>query len=117
MAARGAAGGFVVASGWLTDDATAFAKVRNVQLIDGPRLHALIQSARGSSPEAATNPSAGAQQKSGVEEPRTAMINAPSCPLCAKPMMKRTAKRGANAGADFLGCSTYPTCRGMRSIS
>jgi hypothetical protein len=46
MAARGAAGGFVVTSGRFTDDAAAFASGRNVTLVDGPKLHAMIQQAR-----------------------------------------------------------------------
>jgi len=38
MAAKGAAGGFVVTSGRFTEDATSFAAGRNITLIDGPRL-------------------------------------------------------------------------------
>ena len=30
--------------------------------------------------------------------------------------VKREAKRGANAGKAFLGCSTYPKCRGVTPI-
>lgn len=40
---------------------------------------------------------------------------APACPDCGKPMRKRTAKKGANAGKSFWGCSGYPDCRGIRS--
>lgn len=29
----------------------------------------------------------------------------------------RTAKRGANAGGEFWGCTGYPACRGTRSIA
>ena len=36
MAAKGAAGGFVVTSGRFTDEAQDFARGRNVQLVDGP---------------------------------------------------------------------------------
>ena len=43
MAAKGATGGFVVTSGAFTDDAKAFATGRNVELIDGTALHALIR--------------------------------------------------------------------------
>src|SRR3546814_860057 len=42
MATQGAAGGFVVTSGVFTDEALAFAKGKNVQLMDGKALHALI---------------------------------------------------------------------------
>lgn len=47
MAARGATGGFVVTSGRFTDDAAAFAEGRNIQLMDGAQLHALIRRAGG----------------------------------------------------------------------
>ena len=37
-----------------------------------------------------------------------------SCPKCGEPLVTRTAKRGANAGNEFLGCSSYPKCRYTR---
>lgn len=46
MAARGAAGGYVVTSGKFTNDAIAFASGRNVTLVDGPKLHGLIRQAK-----------------------------------------------------------------------
>jgi len=36
----------------------------------------------------------------------------PPCPLCCKPLVVRTARQGARAGSQFLGCSGYPNCRG-----
>ena len=43
MAAHGATGGFVVTSGRFSPDALAFAKGRNIDLIDGPKLSAMIR--------------------------------------------------------------------------
>jgi len=34
-----------------------------------------------------------------------------SCPACGKPMVLRTARKGPNAGSQFLGCSGYPECK------
>jgi restriction system protein len=34
-----------------------------------------------------------------------------TCPKCSSPLVLRTAKSGANAGAQFYGCSKYPACR------
>ncbi|HWH83883.1 MAG TPA: restriction endonuclease, partial [Burkholderiaceae bacterium] len=48
MAAKGAAGGFVVTSGRFTEEATAFASGRNVTLVDGSKLFGMIQMARAS---------------------------------------------------------------------
>ena len=40
----------------------------------------------------------------------------PSCPLCGKPMIRRTIKRGTKAGQQFWGCSAYPACQGVLKI-
>jgi len=37
----------------------------------------------------------------------------PCCPLCGRPMRRRTARNGTHAGKSFWGCSTYPRCRGI----
>lgn len=42
--------------------------------------------------------------------------NLPSCQLCGKPMVLRTAKQGKNAGSQFLGCSAYPGCKGTAKL-
>ena len=44
MATRGAASGFVVTSGRFTDAAESFAEGRNIELIDGKALAAMIKS-------------------------------------------------------------------------
>lgn len=112
MAAKGATGGFVVTSGRFTDEAINFASGRNVTLVDGPKLHGLLRQAQ-----------AGAN-RSPAQKPAVPVAHAPSpsalalaCPLCAKPMVRRTAKRGANAGNEFWGCTGYPNCRGTRPIN
>jgi restriction system protein len=112
MAARGAAGGFVVTSGRFTDEAERFASGRNVTLVDGPKLHKLIQRARAGSPPTAD------LDASPAPEPalKPAATSPPACPVCAKPMARRTAQRGANAGRAFWGCTGYPACRGTRPI-
>jgi restriction system protein len=110
MAAKGAAGGFVVTSGRFTDEARKFAEGRNVQLIDGTRLRALIKQASVTSQQVPGRPAAVAP--SAVAPAATA----PSCPICTKAMVRRTAKRGANAGSEFWGCSGYPSCKGTRPI-
>ena len=41
---------------------------------------------------------------------------APLCADCGGDMVLRTAKRGANAGQQFWGCSNYPRCRKMLPV-
>lgn len=40
-----------------------------------------------------------------------------TCPRCGSHMVVRTAKKGANAGNKFLGCSTFPRCRAVKNIN
>ena len=48
MAVKGTAGGFVVTSGRFTVEALAFAEGRNVMLVDGAKLFAMIKQAKQS---------------------------------------------------------------------
>ena len=67
----------------------------------------------------AKSPTAGLPQRSANTAPTAAQPSsseAPACPTCGKAMARRTAKRGANVGAAFWGCTGYPTCRGTRQI-
>lgn len=112
MAARGAAGGFVVTSGRFTDAATSFASGRNVTLIDGPKLHRLLREAKAAVNRSTPRPSA-----TPAVQPTESPMPASNCPVCAKPMVRRTAKRGANVGGEFWGCTSYPACRGTRPIA
>lgn len=34
-----------------------------------------------------------------------------NCPKCGADLVTRTARMGANAGSEFLGCSNFPKCR------
>ncbi|MGH8719233.1 MAG: restriction endonuclease [Burkholderiales bacterium] len=102
MAARGAVGGFIVTSGSFSPDARAFAEGRNIELIAGDKLLALIQEVKGSDVS--------------TEQQARQMSAAPACPSCGREMVKRVAKRGSNAGKSFWGCSTYPRCTGTRDI-
>ena len=111
MAARGATGGFVVTSGRFTDDAISFANGRNVTLVDGPKLHGLLRQAKAGAGHSRAQPAATAPK-----QPSTAPVQASSCPLCSRPMARRSAKRGANACSEFWGCTGYPACRGTRPI-
>lgn len=102
MAARGAAGAFVVTSGNFTDEAAAFSKGRNITLIDGAALLNELED-KAAAPQTSIQASAES--------------STPTCPDCDSPMVKRTAKRGANTGATFFGCSRYPACHGTRPIA
>jgi restriction system protein len=117
MAARGATGGFVVTSGRFSEDAATFASGRNVRLIDGPQLHGRIKQAQAAVKRRVMAPAPGVSAAPAVAMPAGALSLPPNCPVCAKAMARRTAKRGANAGGEFWGCQGYPVCRGTRPIA
>jgi restriction system protein len=99
MAAEGAVGGFVVASGDFTDDARYFAEGRAIELVATADLLHMI----------------GSTTSSDISPPLASQVVGPVCPSCSAEMVLRTAKKGANAGEQFWGCSRYPACRGTRS--
>ena len=110
MAAQGATGGVVVTSGRFTEDAKQFANGRNMDLVDGTKLFALIQQAKR--PVAATS-------HPSIPKPielQTSTQSAPACPQCGSSMTQRTARKGSHAGNIFWGCKDFPVCRGIRKI-
>ncbi len=112
MAARGATGGFVVTSGSFTDEAAAFARGRHIELMDGPRLHALLREVQ--QPPARTEANSARDSKPASQPARVVADVPPDCPNCGRTMVKRTAKRGEKTGSEFWGCPAYPACRGTR---
>jgi restriction system protein len=112
MAARGATGGFVVTAGRFSSDAWAFAKGRNIELVDGQEMAALIGNA---SPRERTNAITRPRPPTERKLSGNADI-AGICPRCGSPMVKRVAKKGKNAGEPFWGCSAFPQCRVIRPV-
>ena len=110
MAARGAVGGFVITSGTFTADAKAFAEGRNVRLVDGTRLFALIKQAH-SSLGSMPRPASPAGPRASESE------TAVACPGCGSRMVRRMARRGAAAGNAFWGCPSFPVCKGTRPMA
>jgi restriction system protein len=89
-----------VSSGNYTAEARLFAEDKPIWLIDGSELLDLVSSVQ-------VQPSIG--QANIIKQSKSSN---PECPLCGSGMVKRTAKKGANAGNEFWGCSKFPSCRG-----
>lgn len=51
------------------------------------------------------------------EEVETQVKASPVCPKCKNPLTERTAKKGTNSGSKFWGCTAFPKCRYMESIT
>lgn len=121
MTAEGASVGIVVSLGTFTRDAQAFASGRNIKLVTGNELRALLQEgaeAPGPKRVAARQPTTDAIEYVRAEVPSAASITDSNtvCPRCKAPMTKRVAQAGANAGKAFWGCSRFPNCRGTREL-
>lgn len=99
VSAKGAAGGFLVTAGEFTAAATEFARACGVQLVNGPKLVAMLEQAR----QTVTLPLR--------IEPRLGS-GTPPCPRCSRAMVQRVAQQGAQAGKPFWGCPAFPDCRG-----
>ena len=97
VSAEGANGGILISSGTYTQEAKEFARANGIELVDGDQLMRLIS-------EVQRIPKVVASAEDGV-----------LCPVCGARMVLRTARKGAKAGSQFWGCSSYPGCRGTRS--
>jgi four helix bundle suffix protein len=48
---------------------------------------------------------------------RSDKADKPRCPVCDKPMLQRTARKGSKTGQAFWGCSGYPDCKGTLKLN
>lgn len=108
IALEGADGGIVVTCGVFTKDARDFAARANITLVDGM---AVLELARGVQ-LAPLNLAGRAGRSAQVVEAE----DATACPSCGGQMVRRLAKTGAKRGRFFLGCASYPDCRGTRTL-
>lgn len=97
MAAKRAARGIVVTAGEFTPDAREFAAGRNIELLSGSALAAILQ---------ATRPTDGVNSTPA----------SPACPKCGSIMIARVARKGPTTGESFWGCNSYPKCRATLPI-
>jgi restriction system protein len=104
MAGAEANAAIFVTSGRYTPDAIDFARNKPIKLIDR---RGLVELLRGSVVAEQPAPRVTAS-------PSDAQSSARSCPRCGSDMRKRVAKRGAERGEAFWGCSRYPKCHGTR---
>lgn len=55
-------------------------------------------------------------ERLAVLKEKAVSSNAPLCPKCGKPMVRRMARKVKNSGNEFWSCSDYPGCKGTRDI-
>lgn len=101
IASRSAAGGFVLTSGIFTDEARAFVRSKNIELMDGKALLTLIGGVR-------------APVKFFRDPLSINTTGTPFCPECQSRMVMRTAQHSPQADKSYWRCARHPDCKGMR---
>lgn len=101
--------GIVITTGLFTQDALDYSHGKHLLLINGVDLSQMVGVLNTSNNDSTEN-----EEK--VDEVVEQMPELePLCPICGQEMIKRTAKKGKNAGNTFWGCSQFPNCRGVVS--
>lgn len=106
LTAHEAASAILITTSDYTPDAREFAEGKPISLVTGPDLLQLIRSVQPKPAAPST------ESPAPTPEPTTRpTATPPTCPRCGQPLVLRQARKGANAGNSFWGCSAFPTCR------
>lgn len=95
----------IITCGDFTQEAITFATGQPIDLINGPKLIKMLESARG-------EPVASKHEDQGS----ITNLTTRTCPKCGEGMVRRTSRKGPTAGTEFYGCSGYPNCRHTENI-
>jgi len=99
--------GIVITTGLFTQDALDYSHGKHLLLINGVDLSQMVSVLSTSSDDSTEN-----EEKLDEAVEQMPELE-PLCPICGREMIKRTAKKGKNAGNTFWGCSQFPNCRGV----
>ena len=101
----------IICCGGFTRDALNFAENKPIELIGGAELLSIVKEIQNN----ATSNIESAKSKTSVEpaaQPQHSLNTIETtCPKCGNQLIERQAKRGANVGNSFWGCSSFPKCR------
>lgn len=111
MEVDGVKHGIVITSAEFSPDALDFSLGKSLMLINGVDLSQMIEALPSETEESSEDQ---AEQQTESEQHEMPELE-PLCPICSQKMIKRTAKKGKNAGNTFWGCSQFPNCRGVVS--
>ncbi|MFV1985318.1 MAG: restriction endonuclease [Thiohalomonadales bacterium] len=103
--------GIAITMGEFTAEALDFSLGKSLMLINGVDFSQMIEALPSASEVEADKKS---EESIAAEPEKQEMPELePLCPICSQKMIKRTAKKGKNAGNTFWGCSKFPGCRGV----
>lgn len=102
--------GVVISTGLFTQDAIDYSHGKHLLLINGVDLSLMV----GELSTMKDNSVKDEEETKDISSETMPEIE-PLCPICSQEMIKRTARKGKNAGNTFWGCSQFPNCRGVIS--
>jgi len=105
--------GIAITMGEFTVEALDFSLGKSLMLINGVDLFQMIE-ALPSDSDIDTDEKTEELIEAATDEQEMPELE-PLCPICSQKMIKRTARKGKNAGNTFWGCSQFPGCRGVVS--
>jgi len=107
MTAENASKVVIICCGGFTRDAKSFAENKPIELVGGTELLSIVKAIQNNSTPNKETP------KPSLELQPQSSLNTldAACPKCGNHLVERQAKRGANMGNSFLGCSSFPKCR------
>ena len=124
VAAHEASGGFVVTCGRFSKDARRTARALRLQLLDGPRLRALLRTQLQGRLTQIGHPTQSGHslltEPLLTQPPASAPVStdqSPPCPRCGSPMILRSVQPGSYSGQGFWGCPQHPACKGTRPLA
>lgn len=88
----------LMTSGFFTQEAKNFAANKPIDLVEGSQLVEFVKNVQG-------------DRKISPTDSKKSVV----CPECGSEMVLRTARKGANVGQQFWGCSRFPACRAIKN--
>lgn len=112
--------GIMITTGLFTQEALDYSHAKHLLLINGVDLSLMVNTMGESNEEDSDTKDSSHTQNGHTEESNDSPAEEmpelePLCPICSREMIKRTARKGKNAGNTFWGCSQFPNCRGVIS--
>ncbi len=108
--------GIVITSGVFNPEALDFSLGKSLMLISGVDLSQMIDALPSAEEQDSQEKSEELMEASTDTVKQEMPELDPLCPICSQNMIKRTAKKGKNAGNTFWGCSQFPNCRGVLPV-
>ena len=106
--------GIIITTGLFTQEALDYSHAKHILLINGVDLSLMVNTLGELNEEDSHAKDCDTEESNDNPVEEMPELE-PLCPICSCEMIKRTARKGKNAGNTFWGCSQFPNCRGVIS--